>query len=118
MLPMLCLLALFARQILYLAAGDAYQSYAYVMYGLALVYVLITIGVPLRIAIRSQYLNKQYFTGYILSLVFSVSAAPWLLKNWQLYGVLAGLLGTQIITLSYWYFILQQKKLFIWKSFT
>ncbi len=116
MLPVLLLLSVFARPILGLAGGDAYKEYSYIMYGLSLVYVLITVGCPLRIAMRSRHLDKHYFIGYILSVTFSISAAPWLLKNWQLYGVMAGLVATQVITLSYWGLVLQQKKIFAWKS--
>lgn len=117
MLPLLVLLSLFSKQILVAAGGESYASYNYVIYGLSIVYLLITIGYPVRIAIRSNHLNKQYFTGYILAAIFSFSSAYFLLHNWQLYGVLAGLIFTQCITIGYWMIVLQHKKILTWKSF-
>ncbi len=107
--PLLLLLVLFARQIGRLAGGPAFTAYSYVMYGLGIVYLLITAGYPIRIAIRSRQLNKEYFTGYVLAVVFSVVFAPWLLTHWQLYGVLVGLGMTQLIVLLYWIYVLNRK---------
>lgn len=117
MLPLLAVLSLFSKQILILAGGKSYAAYNYVIYGLSLVYVLITIGYPVRIAIRSNHLNKQYFIGYILAAIFTIGSAYILLHNWQLYGVLAGLIFTQCITIGYWMVVLQHKKMLTWKSF-
>jgi O-antigen/teichoic acid export membrane protein len=117
MLPLLTVLSFFAKQILLLAGGESYATYNYVIHGLSLVYLLITIGYPIRIAIRSNHLNKQYFTGYILAAIFTISSAYYLLHNWALYGVLAGLIFTQFITIFYWMIVLQNKKILTWKSF-
>ncbi|MCU0323441.1 MAG: hypothetical protein MUE72_13570, partial [Chitinophagaceae bacterium] len=117
MLPLLAVLSIFSKQILILAGGESYAAYNYVIYGLSLVYILITIGYPVRIAIRSNHLNKQYFIGYILAAIFTISSAYFLLHNWQLYGVLAGLIFTQCITIGYWMVVLQHKKILTWKSF-
>lgn len=115
--PFLLLFSLFAKQILQIAGGPEYGQYTYVIYGLSILYIIITIGYPVRIAIRSLHLNRDYFIAYILSVLFSISAAPWLLKNWALYGVLTGLLLTQIITVGYWLIILKRKNITLWKSF-
>jgi O-antigen/teichoic acid export membrane protein len=117
MLPLLALLSLFSKQILVAAGGKSYASYNYVIYGLSIVYLLITIGYPVRIAIRSNHLNKQYFTGYILAAIFSFGSAYFLLHNWELYGVLTGLIFIQCITIGYWMVVLQNKKILTWKSF-
>ena len=118
MLPVLLLLAVLGKPVLQLAGGNGYSSYGYLMYGLAIIYVVITIGYPVRIAIRSLHLNRVYFTGYILSVIFCVSTAPWLLLHWQLYGALTGILCTQMITIGYWVITLQRKKFLSWKLFT
>jgi O-antigen/teichoic acid export membrane protein len=115
--PFLLLFSFFARQILQLAGGLAYGHYAFVIYGLSLVYLLMAVGYPVRIAIRSLHLNKEYFTAYILSLVLNLCIAPWLLKNWMLYGVLTGLILNQLIVIGYWLIILKRKQQFLWKSF-
>ncbi|BAV06890.1 Membrane protein involved in the export of O-antigen and teichoic acid [Filimonas lacunae] len=118
MLPVLIALSVFARPVLTLAGGVQYAQYAFVMYGLSLVYVLITIGYPVRIAIRSLHLDKAYFMAYILAVAVSVAVAPWLLQHWQLYGVLCGLFLSQFICITYWLIILQRKKSLLWKSYT
>jgi len=114
-LPLLVMLAVFAGPVLRLAGGSSYQQYTFIMYGLSAVYLLVTIGYPVRIAIRAQHMDKEYFIAYILSVTASIVIAPWLLHNWQLYGVLAGLFLTQLICISYWLIILQYKKSFLWK---
>lgn len=118
MLPLLLLLCLFSQQVMILMGGQAYAQYHYLIYGLSVVYVIITIGYPVRLAIRTWQLNRQYFTGYVLAMLFSVTTAYWLLHGWQLSGVLLGLLMIQLITVCYWMMILQQRKLISWKSFT
>ena len=115
--PFLLLFSLFARQILQVAGGLAYGNYAFVVYGLSLVYLLMAIGYPVRIAIRSLHLNKEYFIAYILSLLLNLCIAPWLLRNWMLYGVLAGLVSNQLVIIGYWLIVLKQKQQFLWKSF-
>jgi O-antigen/teichoic acid export membrane protein len=117
-LPFLLLLSLFAKQVLQLEGGSGYTGYAYVIYGLSLVYLIVIIGFPVRIALRSFHLNRQYFTGYVIAVVFSLSCAPFLVRNWQLYGVLAGLFLTQLITVGYWYAILHYKNIRSSGSFT
>ena len=115
MFPLLATISLFADKILWLAGGESYRGYEYVIYGLTIVYVLITVGYPVRMAIRATHMNKQFFNGYVLSVVFSVGSAALLIRNWELYGVIIGLIGTQIINVGYWLFVLKgqfQHKLF------
>lgn len=116
--PLLIMLAAAGKQVLWLAGGSEYASYAYVIYGLCLVYVLVTIGYPVRIMVRALQLERAYFTAYVFSVLISVALAPLLLSRWQLYGVLTGLFLTQALTIGYWLFILQRKHQFLWKSFT
>lgn len=117
MLPILITLAIFGKQILVLAGGKECEPFAYVMYGMSAIYLLITIGYPVRIGIRSQQLNQQYFKGYILSMIFSVTTVYWLLHNFQLMGVLVGLFIIQCITIGYWMMVLQKRKILSWKSY-
>jgi O-antigen/teichoic acid export membrane protein len=118
MLPALILLSVFAKQLLYFSGGNAYTGYAYVMYSLSVIYVVIVAGLPIRIALRVQLLNKNYFIGYLLATAFSLLTAKFLIQEWQLAGVLAGLFVTQVIVLSYWLFILNRKKIITWRLST
>ncbi len=113
--PVLVLLSVFAAYLLKLAGGNSYTAYAYVMYGLSLVYVVIIMGLPVRVALRVQLLNKNYFIGYLLATIFSLITAKWLITQWQLAGVLTGLFFTQVIVVTYWMLILKRKKVLVWK---
>jgi O-antigen/teichoic acid export membrane protein len=108
--PILLLLSIFSKQLLRIAGGDSYLEYSYVIYGLSLVYILIIIGLPIRIALRVRLLNQHYFVGYLLASGFSMLTAHWLIKDWHLMGVLTGLLLTQLIIVVYWSTILTRKK--------
>lgn len=116
-LPFLLLFSLFAKQIMQIAGGMAYGHYAYVIYGLSIVYLLMAVGYPVRIAIRSLHLNKEYFFAYIFSVILNLCIAPWLLKHWELYGVMVGLILNQLVIISYWLIVLKRKNQFLWKSF-
>lgn len=117
-LPVLLLLLLGAKPLLTLAGGADYRPFAYVLYGLAAVYVLVVCSYPIRMLLRVGQLTKHYFIGYGLATIASLATAPWLVGAFALRGVLAGLFLTQAILLIYWLFILQQNGLRLWKSYT
>lgn len=114
-IPAITLLVLFSEVIMKLAGGQSYTGYSYVIYGLSVVYVVIITSLPIRIALRVKLLGQNYFIGYVLSAIFSILTAKWLLLNWQLYGVLVGLLITQLIVVVYWILILKSKNILLWK---
>ncbi len=116
--PLLLLLALLRQTTMQLAGGSAFVPYSYVMIGMALLYVFILIGYPIRLALRVQLLNKHYFIGYVITTVFSILTARLLVGQWGLAGVLAGMIGAQCILLLYWLYILSSKNQLSWKSFT
>lgn len=105
----------FSEQIIQLAGGDQYVSYAYVIKGMSVLYLIIFIGYPIRLSIRALILNKNFFLGYLISLGFSLISFKYLLHNWGLIGAISGLIASQIIVLTYWQFILIQKKFILWK---
>lgn len=118
MLPILALVAVFAKQLLLISGGQSYAGYEYVMYGLVANYVIIVSGLPIRIALRVKLLNQHYFIGYLIATCFSLLSARWLIGGWGLVGVLAGLFTTQVLVVGYWLIILNRKKVFSWKLFT
>jgi O-antigen/teichoic acid export membrane protein len=107
--PILILLALTANQLFAFAGGQSYRGFEFVIYGLCVVYLIIVISYPIRIILRSLELNKDYFIGYLLSASFSICFAFLLLQKFQLLGVIAGLIITQIISNSYWMFCIKRK---------
>lgn len=116
--PILLLVVIFAKPLLMFSGGREYGAYAYVMYGLAATYLLVIIGIPIRIAMRTKMLNQSYFIGYFLATIFSLLTAKWMIQQWGLAGVLAGLFITQVIVLVYWLRILKNKNGIAWKSST
>lgn len=118
LLPVLVAALLFPRQLFLLAGGQAYTDYAYALQGMALLYLLIFIGNPLRIAIRALLLNRDFFIAYIISFLFSIVFAQYFIKTWQVGGVIAALIVNQLLMLGYWYAVLARKKFWLWKSST
>jgi O-antigen/teichoic acid export membrane protein len=105
----------FAEPIILIAGGPQYVSYAYVIKGMSILYLIIFIGYPIRLSIRALILNKNFFIGYLFSLVFSLISFQYLLHTWGLTGAICGLIASQIIVLSYWQFILIKKNFILWK---
>lgn len=116
-IPVLVITFLFASPIMVLAGGAAYASFAFVLQGMALLYVLIFISQPIRLLIRALLLNQHFFYGYLLSIAFSLLCSQALLKGMGLQGALIGLAGSQLLVMVYWSLVLQHKKINLWKSF-
>ena len=95
--------------------GKTFASYSFLIYGLSWLYLIIIIGYPIRIAIRTLSFNQNYFYGYLLTLITSLILFKPLLVNWGLWGVIAGLIINQVITQGYWGWTLYKKNLLLWK---
>lgn len=108
-------LFLFSEKIIVLVGGFHYAQYAYVIKGMCILYILIFLGYPIRIAIRALILNKKFFMGYVFSLLFSLLSFNFLLKEWGLKGAIIGLIVSQCIVLSYWQTVLIKRKFNLWK---
>jgi O-antigen/teichoic acid export membrane protein len=116
-LPVLILIIFFSKEILVLAGGKGYDAYAFVLQGMAFLYVLVFISQPIRLLVRAMMLNQHFFYGYLLSLAFALTFSHYLLSNHGLMGALMGLAVSQLLLMIYWSFILQIKKIQLWKSF-
>ncbi|MCU0436408.1 MAG: hypothetical protein MUC49_00735 [Raineya sp.] len=113
----LLLFTLFSEYIIVMAGGSQYEEYAFLINGMVILYVLIFINQPIRIAIRVLILNQYFFYGYLISFAFTIISFDFMLSNWGLMGVLSGLICSQIILILFWQSILLTKKFAIWKSF-
>ena len=82
---------------------------------MVLLYVFIFIGYQIRIAIRILVLNKVFFTGYLLSFLFSLFTFYFLLSEFGMNGAIVGLISAQIITIGYWQFVLKKHNFILWK---
>ena len=105
---------IFSEYIIVLVGGSTYAEYSFVVKGMAILYLIIFLGYPIRITVRVLILNKNFFLGYLLSLLFSLLSFNYLLKEWHLVGAIIGLIVSQLIVLAYWQFILK-KNFVLWK---
>ncbi len=110
-------IVLFSKEIFGWVGGAAYTPYYYVLQGLAILYFIIIIGYPIRIAIRIIELNRIFFLGYLITSILGVFTYNFLLENFGLYGALAGLMMNQIIMLILWQITLTHQKFKLWKSY-
>jgi O-antigen/teichoic acid export membrane protein len=115
MMLVLSILFFFSKEIMHVAGGQQYDSYAYLLKGMALLYLIIFVGYPIRMAIRIKEMNHLIFIGYVLSFVFSALFAKFLLKEYQLLGALIGLIANQLILLLFWQYNLIKHHYILWK---
>lgn len=111
----LVLIFIFSEVLIVLAGGEKYIQYAFVVKGMSILYVLIFISLPIRIAIRTMILNKQIFIGYVFTLLFGILSFKYLLSTFGINGAIMGLMSSQIILIIFWQIILQKNKFYIWK---
>ncbi len=96
----LALISIFSSQIIEICYGSTYLEYKNVLIGFCLLYVIVFLGYPLRYAIRTMENTRLIFISFIVSSAFSLLCAYPIIKNFGLYGVVAGLMITQLITLG------------------
>ena len=101
-------LALFSGYLISTFYGDQYLQYRFMLQGFCLLYIVVFIGYPMRYAIRTLENTKNIFYSFILSSCFSVLAAYPFIRLMGLYGVLAGLLVTQLIAFSCYCYALKK----------
>jgi O-antigen/teichoic acid export membrane protein len=111
----LLLLFIFSEQVIYLAGGAKYVSYNYVIKGMAVLYFIIFVGYPVRMAVRMMLLNRIFFVGYAISFGVSLVSFNFLLKEYQLWGAIMGLIINQLILITFWQYFLAKKKFILWK---
>lgn len=112
---LLIVIALFPEVMIRLLGGSAYMSYGYVVRGMALLYLIIFIGYPVRVAIRIHVMNREYFLGYVITFVAGMISFRYLLENFALWGVIIGLILNQLILLTFWQYLLTKKSYVLWR---
>ncbi|MCX6317780.1 MAG: hypothetical protein NTW29_10840 [Bacteroidetes bacterium] len=115
LVPVLLLLFLFPVTVFRICGGEAYTGYAYALQGMAVLYIIVFAGYPFRIALRAMLMNRVFFTGYLLTFLFTVLAARFIVLQWQLAGVITSLIVNQLLMLGYWQYMLARKKFKLWK---
>ncbi len=111
----LLLLFMFPNKAMTLAGGIQFVKYSFLVQFMAVLYLIIFLGYPIRIMIRIQLLNQSFFIGYVLSFVFTLLSFQWLLVNYSISGAVLGLILNQLIMLVYWQFQLKKNHFLLWK---
>lgn len=104
---LLGLVALFSQQVISFVYGPSFEQYTAVLQGFCALYVIVFLGYPLRYAIRTLEKTQLIFISFIASSVFSIAAAYPVIKTFGIYGVVGGLMATQLITLFIYLFALK-----------
>ncbi|MDX2172768.1 MAG: hypothetical protein SFY56_06580 [Bacteroidota bacterium] len=111
----LLLLFVFSKDIMFVVGGDKYVEYNYTIKGMCVLYFILFLGYPIRISIRILLLSKSFFIGYLMAFVFSILFFNVLIKQFQLNGIVIGLIINQFIMLLFWNYQLHKKNFYLWK---
>ena len=90
-------LALFSQPLLSLIYGQEYGEYSFLLMGYCFFYCCLFPGYPLRYALRSIETTRPVFISYIFSTAFSLICAYPMVEKWGFWGVISGLIVSQII---------------------
>lgn len=102
-------IAIFSKQIIKACYGTDFMMYNHMLIGFCALYVIIFLGYPLRYAIRTMEKTKIIFWSFIASAIFSISCAYPIITHFGLYGVVAGLMITQMISFVIYLFSLRKE---------
>ena len=78
-----------------LVFGDAYAAYGDLVRWFAVIYLLVSLLLPLRAGLRAVEHTHPIFTAYLATTIFSLAAAYPLVRWLELTGVMAGILLLQ-----------------------
>jgi len=95
----LLLVVLFSAPLLQLLYGEESAPYAYIVNIYCVLYIFVFAGHPFRFLLRTIEQTKPMFIAYVLSTVFSLLLAFPIIRYFEMNGLLAGLIITQLIAL-------------------
>lgn len=107
-LALLVSLAVFSKYLITTFYGEQYIDYQFMLQGFCVIYMIVFVGYPLRYAIRTLENTKNIFFSFIISSCFSVIMAYPIIHLMGLYGILLGLLITQLISFSCYCYALRK----------
>lgn len=93
--------AISSKWILTLFYGNSYNHFNYLLWWFVPIYLLISIGLPLRAGLRALTQTRPIFVAYVLMTTFAVLSSSFLVNSYGISGALAGILGTQLIFQGY-----------------
>lgn len=81
----------------------------FLLRGYSILYIIIFCGIPLRFVLRTLNVTKSIFISYCINSALSFFLAVPMIKHWGMWGLLAGLIGTQLIMQFYFLFVLNKR---------
>lgn len=105
----LLLISFFREIIIETVYGKEYLIYDYFIVGFSVIYLFIFLGTIVRFVIRTFEENRIVLENYIITGVFSFLSASFFVVNYELNGVLVGLLLVQVVSLFYMLFRIAAK---------
>lgn len=91
---------LLAEPLLNLVYGHADNASVSAMFWYGPLYILVATALPLRVALRTLEQTRAIFIAYVIGSIFSLATAGFMITNFSLNGVMAGLLIVQAIGVS------------------
>ncbi|WP_291992936.1 MATE family efflux transporter [Candidatus Accumulibacter sp. ACC003] len=89
--------------------GQTYSGYGYLLWWYVPVYLLMSVGLPLRSGLRAFNDVRPIFSANLLASVLAIAAASWFIEQWGVKGAIAGLISTQIVIQGYTYNALRKR---------
>ncbi|ABG60130.1 lipopolysaccharide biosynthesis protein [Cytophaga hutchinsonii] len=102
------LLALFTQDLIKILYSNDFIQYTPIVQIYALFYILVFISLPLRFAIKTIEQNHHILIGYAISTLFSLLTARFFIVEFGIYGVLSGIIITQLLTQLYYIYALKK----------
>jgi O-antigen/teichoic acid export membrane protein len=94
------LVLVFSNWLIFNLYGEEYLAYAYLLIWFAVLNVLICISMPFRFALRTFENTKALFIATAVSALFGFLFAYSFIENYQVNGVIAGLMISQMISIG------------------
>lgn len=108
-------MALFGKEIMGILYKGEHTDYAYLLYGFAVLYVFVFVGINFRFIFRTIEYTQPIFIAYIFGATFSLLFAKPIIQYYGIMGVVIGLISNQIIMQTYFIYSLRKKTALLWK---
>lgn len=108
-MTLLALIGLFHSSIISFFYGPEYLPYKGLLVAFCVLYVIVFLGYPLRYALRTLQRTRVIFTSFVVTSVVSMILAYPAISAFGVYGIVGGLMLSQLITLSFYLIALRKE---------
>ena len=91
-----------AENLLSILYGVNYKQYSSIIICFSFFYIIVFLGYPMRFILRAMNKMKDMFWAYLFATIFSLLMAEYMIKKFELWGVVLGLSISQLI-MQGWY---------------